>query len=385
MTDTTQPSRRSRKLAVLALVTAVGAGAGIGVFSLTTGGGTAAQPVASTEPAASASTTSASATSLTIGEIYRRSAPGVVELTVSGAGVGPFGDQQGQAQGSGFVLDEQGDIVTNSHVVNGADTITVTFSDGKQEPGTLVGQDASSDLAVVKVDVPAGELTPLALGSSANVQVGDGVVAIGSPFGYDETVTAGIVSALGRTVDAPNGYPITGAIQTDAAINHGNSGGPLLDQHGDVIGVNAQIASESGGNDGVGFAIPIDTVRQVATQLVSGQSVQHAYLGVSLATVDATVSQALDLPQGAQVASVQDSSPAAAAGLQAGTTTRDVNGSSYTTDGDVITALDGNPIGSADDLVSALAAKRPGERVELTVSRGGRTRTVQVTLGTRPA
>ena len=233
--------------------------------------------------------------------------------------------------------------------------------------------------------MPAAELTPLPLGGSADVAVGDGVVAIGSPFGLEGTVTSGIISALGRTIDAPNGFTISGAIQTDAAINHGNSGGPLLDSGGNVIGVNAQIASNSGGNEGVGFAIPVDTVQQVASQLVSGKTVDHAYLGVSLATVDAGAAQALGLPQGAQVASVQEGSPAAAAGLEAGTNTQDVNGQSYTTDGDVITALYGEPIASADALVGALAGKKPGDRVMLTVSRGGSTRSVEVTLGTRPS
>jgi S1-C subfamily serine protease len=283
------------------------------------------------------------------------------------------------------VLDDEGHIVTNAHVVDGAGSIVVTFSNGRQVEATLLGVDASTDVAILEVDVPADELTPLPLGDSSAVEVGDGVVAIGSPFGYEGSVTSGIVSALDRSVDAPNGYPITGAIQTDAAINPGNSGGPLLDSAGNVIGVNAQIASNSGGNDGVGFAIPIDTVRQVAAKLAAGESVEHAYLGVSLVTVDDSSAQALGLPRGAQIASVERGSPADDAGLQAGTQEQTVNGQPYTTDGDVVTALDGEPIGSAADLVAELAAKQPGDQVTLTVSRGGETLSVDVTLGTRPS
>ncbi len=227
-------------------------------------------------------------------------------------------------------------------------------------PATLVGADPSSDLAVIAVDVSADRLEPLSLGSSAGLEVGDGVIAIGSPFGLEGTVTTGIVSALGRTIDAPNGYSITGGIQTDAAINPGNSGGPLLDASGNVIGVNVQIASESGGNDGVGFAIPVDTVRQVASQLAAGKTIERAYLGVSLTNASG----------GARIAAVQSGSPASAAGLRAG---------------DVVTALGDLPIASAADLSSAVAARKPGEHVTLTISRDGSNETVDVTLGTRPS
>ena len=173
-------------------------------------------------------------------------------------------------------------MITNAHVVEGAQSVEITFSNGKTYDATIVGTDASTDLAVLKVDAPASLLVPLTLGDSSEVGVGDTVVAIGSPFGLENSVTAGIVSALGRSMEAPNGFTINGAIQTDAAINHGNSGGPLLDLDGRVIGVNAQIASESGGNDGVGFAIPSNTVGSIAKQLIADGSVQHAYLGVSV-------------------------------------------------------------------------------------------------------
>jgi S1-C subfamily serine protease len=376
--------RRSRRLAVSVAALAGAAGVGAGVVALTQHGddGAGSQPAAisSSEPAALTD-----ASESTIGQIYDRVAAGVVELSVSGTSSTPFGDQQAQAEGSGFVIDEEGHIVTNAHVVDGAETITVTFSDGTEVPAELVGQDASTDLAVVKVDVPASRLGPLTLGSSADVRIGDPVVAIGSPFGLEGTVTSGIVSALDRTIDAPNGFTISGAIQTDAAINHGNSGGPLLDAAGKVIGVTAQIASESGGNDGVGFAIPSDTVRQVAEQLVAGKTVEHAYLGVSLATVDAAAAQALDLPRGVQIVSVQPGSPAAEAGLRAGSATTDVNGQAYSTDGDVVTAIDGTRVSSADELSAEIAGRHPGDRVSLSVYRDGATTSVEVTLGTRPS
>ena len=204
-----------------------------------------------------------------------------------GAPGAPGGGQGVSGEGSGFVIDTEGHIVTNAHVVDGASSITVRFSDGSQADASLVGSDTSSDLAVIDVNVDASKLHPLSLGASDGLRIGQGVVAIGSPFGLQGTVTTGIISALDRTIDAPNGYSIPGAIQTDAAINHGNSGGPLLNAQGEVIGVNAQIASDSGGNDGVGFAIPVDTVKNVAGQLVEGGNVSHAYLGVSVTTVDA--------------------------------------------------------------------------------------------------
>jgi S1-C subfamily serine protease len=261
----------------------------------------------------------------------------------------------------------------------------VTFANGEEAPATLVGVDESTDVAIIDVDLPSEELTPLGLGTSADVEIGDPVVAIGSPFGLAGTVTSGIVSALDRTVDSPNGYPIAGAIQTDAAINPGNSGGPLLDATGKVIGVNAQIASNSGGNDGVGFAIPIDTVRGVAERLVAGEAVEHAYLGVSLATVGPSAARALGVPEGVQLVSVQPGSPAAEAGLRAGTSTTDVAGETYASDGDVITALDGKPVRSADDLGAAIAQHEPGDSVTLTVYRDGSSTSADVTLGVRPA
>ncbi len=349
---------------------AVGVGAGAGGWAALSGSepGAAAQPSTST-PVASTSS------KLTIGEIYAAANPGVVEITATSSGSAPGSEaspfpfdqqpqerQRGQAQGSGFVYDADGHVITNYHVVANASSFEVRLSDGSTYEAELVGSDPSSDLAVLKVDAPADALKPLALGDSEDVAIGDGVVAIGSPYGLEETITSGIVSALDRTIESTNGYSIPGTIQTDAAINHGNSGGPLLNAEGDVVGVNSQIESESGGNTGVGFAIPSNTVRSVADQLIAGNAVEHAYLGVSL-------QDASDGP-GAAIGAVTEGSPAQKAGLQAG---------------DVVTSFDGEEIADASALTSAVSGKQPGDEVEVTVERGGDTKSVQVTLGTRPS
>jgi putative serine protease PepD len=304
----------------------------------------------------------ASATSsLSVSQVYDRASKGVVEITVTGTASSPFGGSQTQqAQGSGFVYDDQGHIVTNQHVVDGANSISVRFWNGASYKATVVGTDASTDIAVLKVDAPSSLLQPLTLGDSSAVEVGEGVVAIGSPFGLEETVTSGIVSAVHREMTAPNNFTITNSIQTDAAINHGNSGGPLLDLTGKVIGMNAQIESDSGDNAGVGFAIPSNTVESIVSQLVSSGNVEHAYLGVGVATASS----------GVRVTDVRSGTPADDAGLQAG---------------DVITALDGKTVTAGAELQSAVDAKRPGDTVSITYTRAGKSKTVQVKLATRPS
>src|SRR6185503_7453615 len=266
----------------------------------------------------------------------------------------------GTAQGTGFVIDSNGDIVTNHHVVEGATSIKVTFADGTTADAKLVGSDATTDLAVIHVDVSFSELHPLSFGDSSALQVGDAVVAIGDPYGLENTVTAGIVSALDRTITSPNNHPIGGAIQTDAAINSGNSGGPLLNLSGQVIGVNSQIESSSGGNIGIGFAVPSNTVKKVVAQLIADGKATHPYLGVKLGDSSD--------PAGAKVGEVASGAPADKAGLQ---------------NGDVITAVDGTAVTSSDQLIAVLAADSPGDQVQLTVSRGGSTQRVSVTLGSR--
>jgi putative serine protease PepD len=305
----------------------------------------------------------ASATSgLSVSDIYRNTYKGVVEITVTSKGQQtPFGDQQTQeALGSGFVYDDQGHIITNQHVVDGATSITVHFWNGKTYSGTLVGSDPSTDLAVIKVNAPASVLEPLTLANSDSVRVGDSVVAIGSPFGLENTVTSGIVSALHREMTSPNNFSIDDSIQTDAAINHGNSGGPLLNSSAQVIGVNAQIESDSGGNDGVGFAIPSNTVKTIVSELISTGKAEHAYLGVS---VETTASGAV------RVGEVRSGTPAESAGLQAG---------------DTILTVDGTKMSSADQLTSIIGSKAPGDSVTITYSRGGQTRSVEVKLASRP-
>jgi S1-C subfamily serine protease len=325
-------------------------------------------------------------------DVYRQAAAGVVEIATSGAaGQGPL-DQFGQGReqegvGSGFVLDTDGHIVTNYHVVEGAETLKVTFADGTERQATVVGTDPSTDLAVIEVDAPSSALKPLALGDSSSVEVGELVIAIGSPYGLEGTATAGIVSALDRQITAPNGYTISGAIQTDAAINQGSSGGPLLDARGKVIGVSAQIESESGGNVGLGFAIPSSTVRAVVSQLVSGDEVEHAYLGVEIATVPAEVAEALGAPAqtAVEITRVVSGSPAARAGLRAATETETVDGQSYPSGGDLVTAVDGERVESSAELQAAISAGEPGDEVKLTIYRDGSRQTVTVTLGSRPS
>ena len=309
------------------------------------------QPAVAATTPTTTSTTAATTASSSAAAIYRAVREGVVDIKVSGV-------RSSTAEGSGFVLDTKGDIVTNEHVVDGASKIVVTFADGSSATARLVKADASSDLAVLRVTVSAARLHPLTLADSSTVQPGDSVLAVGSPFGLEESLTAGIVSATGRSIDAPNHATIAGAIQTDAAINHGNSGGPLLDAAGQVIGVNAQIASQSGGSDGVGFAIASDTVKSVVSRLTAGQSVEHASLGVVVG----------DGSGGATVGSVTAGGAAAAAGLRAG---------------DVITAVDGTAVADADALAAAVAGHQPGETVRLTLRRGSDTSDVTATLGSR--
>jgi putative serine protease PepD len=334
--------------AALAAGALIGAGGGAATYAaLSSGNGkTVVRQVTvnDTQPA------STSSNSLSVQSIYRLANKGVVEITA------------GQGQGSGFVYDADGHIVTNAHVVAGASSLSVRFWNGKSYSARVVGTDASTDLAVLKVSAPASELFPLSLGDSSNLVVGDQVVAIGSPFGLEGTVTSGIVSALHRQMTSPNQFAIDDSIQTDAAINHGNSGGPLLDAQGKVVGVNSQIESNSDGNEGVAFAIPSNTVHSIATQLISSGKAEHAFLGVVLSDSSAQT--------GAAVNQVRAGTPAAQAGLRAG---------------DVITAAAGKSITSASQLRAAINAHRPGDTISVTYTRGGTSHTVQVKLASRPA
>jgi putative serine protease PepD len=306
---------------------------------------------------------SSSSSPLSVNQIYRDAYRGVVEITVTeGGGSNGFGGSGGtaEAQGSGWVYDNDGHIVTNEHVTDGATSIKVQFWNGKTYTAHLVGSDKTTDLAVIKVDAPSSQLFPLTVGDSTNLQVGDEVVAIGSPFGLEETVTSGIVSALHRTIDSQTKFTINNAIQTDAAINHGNSGGPLLNSEGQVVGVNSQIKSESGDNAGVGFSIPSSTVSKIARELISNGKAVHAYLGVQ---IDANAANA-------KLAGVVSGQAAAKAGLKAG---------------DVVTQVNDHQIATGDDLSSVIDSYKPGDSIKVTFTRDGSSRTVTVTLGTRPS
>jgi len=346
--------------AAVAAATLAGAGAGAGAVALSHGGSHGAATVAAPPAAQIASV--ASRSTLTVGQIAKQSAAAVVEVDATSTGThSPFPGGGGGAEsatGTGFVYDGDGHIVTNEHVIDGASTVSVKLTDGSTWKATVVGSDISSDLAVLKIAAPASKLTSLGLADSSAVAVGDGVVAIGNPFGLDGTVTSGIVSAVDREIEAPDSTPIEGAIQTDAAINHGNSGGPLLDLQGKVIGVTSQIQSESGGSDGVGFAIPSNTVRTVAAQLIATGKVQHALLGVSVTTAS----------NGVAIGRVEQGSAADSAGLKVG---------------DVITAVGGTTVTTAQHLRALIASHAPGDKLSLTVLANGKSTTVGVTLGSR--
>jgi len=376
------PRTRAAAIVAALLATAgIGAAAGAGTYAFFADKGTTVVrqvTVQGSQPA--------SETKLSIPSIYDLAYKGVVELTATGATPAPFGGQeQQQAQGSGWVYDSDGHIVTNQHVVANANSLSVHFWNGATYPATVVGTDRSTDLAVIKVDAPSSLLYPLKVGNSEALEVGDGVVAIGSPFGLEGTVTSGIVSALHREMKAPNNFTITDSIQTDAAINHGNSGGPLLNAEGKVIGVNAQIESDSGGNDGVGFAIPSNTVASIVPRLISNGKVVHAYLGVQIEPIPQGVAQQLKMAPGVEVTDVRAGTPADSAGLHAQSGSRTVEGESYPTGGDVITSFDGKQITTAQQLQDAVDAKQPGDTVTITYVRGGKRRTVNVTLASRPS
>jgi S1-C subfamily serine protease len=314
-------------------------------------------------------------------QIYKRDAPGVVQVTATDP------TQGSESLGSGFVIDKAGHIVTNFHVVRGATKVYVSFSGQDQLAGTVVGVDPSTDIAVLTIQAHASALTPLELGNSDAVRVGDTIYAIGNPFGYTRTLTSGIVSAVQRRITAPNTLPIDNAIQTDAAINHGNSGGPLLDAAGRVIGVTSQIYAENSqqGNIGIGFAVPVNTVRNIAAQIISTGKVLHAFLGVETAPITGQLARLYHLPSsGLIISSVVPGGPAARAGLRGGTTNVVVDGESYRLGGDVIVGVDGASVSAFEQLRDAIARKKPGDKVKLEVIRNGSKKSITATLGQAP-
>ena len=321
---------------------------------------------------------------MTVNEIYERAASGVVQITSVGANIGSAAAQQG----SGFVLDKAGHIVTNYHVVRDADRIRVSFSNRDTVEARLVGTDPSTDVAVLQVDTSASALTPLPLGDSDRVQVGDPVVAIGNPFGLDRTATSGIVSALQRLITSPNFFTIDHVIQTDAPINHGNSGGPLLNSRAQVIGVNTQIETGgvASGNVGIGFAVPSNTVKDVVAQIMRTGHVDHAYLGIAGREVSAEVAETYNLPveKGVLVESVRNGTGADNAGLRGGDTEVVVAGETFVLGGDIVVSVDGKQISSVEQLRDAIAGHKPGDKVKLVIYRGANKSGVTVTLGRQP-
>ncbi len=357
---------------LLPLLTAALAGAVIALV-VTTGGAT--RTVTVVQPGRGASVPSTLPTALTstsgktINQIFRQDGPGVVDIVVtSQTSTGGFfgGTQQTQGEGAGVVYDTKGDILTDEHVVDNATSVTVTFEDGYKVGAKVVGTDPSTDVAVIHVNAPASQLHPIPLADSSTAQVGDPVIAIGSPFSLPETVTSGIVSAVGRSITAPNGFTILGAIQTDAPINPGNSGGPLLDANGRVLGLADQIETNNttptgqGSSSGVGFAIASNMVAHIADKILAGQPIKHPYVGIELNG---------NSTGGAQVTVVEAGSPAESAGLQ---------------QGDLVTAINGKTISSTEQFIATVDTFTPGQTITLTVKRGGSTTQLKLTLGTRP-
>jgi S1-C subfamily serine protease len=359
-----------RPTRLLPIVAAALVGAAIAVIA-TSGGSTKSVTTTVVQPShpATLPTSLTTTQGKTINQIYREDGPGVVDITVTAnTNSGGFfgGSEQTQGEGAGVVYDKNGDILTDEHVVAGATSVNVTFENGYKVGAKVLGTDPSTDVAVIKVNAPASQLHPIPFADSSTAQVGDPVVAIGSPFSLPETVTSGIVSAVGRSITAPNNFTITGSIQTDAAINPGNSGGPLLDGNGRVLGLADQIETNNttptgqGSSSGVGFAIASNMVARIANTIIGGHPIKHAYVGVLLNGTSTG---------GAQISQVQQGSPASNAGLQ---------------QGDVVTAIDGKKISSTQQFIETVDTYSPGQSVTLTVKRGGNTQSVKLTLGTRP-
>jgi S1-C subfamily serine protease len=381
--------RLARTAAVALAAAAIGGGTVALVDVATEPGGRPADTTAVTTIPATTTAPGGGATAVDFSEVYARRRSGVVSITATaetGAGPGPGGEAT--AGGTGVVIDDEGHVLTNEHVVSGASSVRVELASGRTAAATVVGTDPSTDLALLEIDVPASELDPIPLGDSSTLAVGDPVLAIGDPFGYEGSASAGIVSGLGRTIEAPNGFSITGAIQTDAAVNHGNSGGALLNAAGQLVGIPAQIA-DSGvdANVGVAFAVPVDTAKAVVSQLAEDGRVEHAWLGVSTATVGADLARAAGLGavRGALVTGVVADGPADDAGLAAGGRAVQTDSGPVCAGGDVVTAVGDTPVRDASDLQEAVDARSPGDRVALRVTGAdGEARTVTVTLGERP-
>jgi S1-C subfamily serine protease len=325
-------------------------------------------------------------------QIYDRLAPGVVTVvSIFDGGIAILDGRGEGGQGSGFVVDGKGYVATNAHVVTSEDgerpeEVFVEFSDGNRVAAEIVGADPNADVALLKVDPDGLALTPLRLGDSSSITVGEPVAAIGSPFGERQSLSIGVVSAVDRNIDSLTDFQIGDAIQTDAAINPGNSGGPLLDARGRVLGINAQIKSQSGGGEGVGFAIPVDAVRRSLRELRGKGKVEYGYLGVKTLVLWPQLAERLDLDvqNGALIQEIEPDSPAERADLEPGDDEIEFQATSVLTGGDVIVAVNGRPLTRRSDLADEISAMSAGDAVELTVLRDGERRTMRVRLGERP-
>jgi S1-C subfamily serine protease len=402
--DAVPASAAKRAFAVPFVSALLGGAIVAGAIAAAGGMGSSTKTVTSVQAATPIAPSNASqvSTGLTPHEIYVRDAPGVafVTSTIVQKTESPFGlygggeaQRRGQASGSGILIDGNGTILTNYHVVENAVKVQVSFEEkGQNVEAKVVGKDPSNDIAVLRIPTDGLTLHPLTLGDSSKVQVGDPVLAIGNPFDLQRTLTTGVISALQRHLEAPNGFTIDNVLQTDAPINPGNSGGPLLDGAGRVIGINSQIETggSSGGNIGIGFAVPINTAKAEISNLEKGGTIKGAYLGLVSRTIDASLAP-LNLPvkNGALVLSVQKGSPAAKAGIRGGVAASS-EGGEVAVGGDIIKSIDGKQVSSSEDLAGDIGSRKPGETVSVGLLRanghgGWEAKTVQVTLGSRPS
>jgi S1-C subfamily serine protease len=395
----------NRTFAIPFIAALIGGAIVAGVIAAAGGLGSSTKSTVTTVQSAPLQPSNASQVSagLTPHEIYTRDAPGVVFVTstiVQQSEASPFNlfgegeaqQRQGKATGSGIVIDGNGTILTNYHVVENAVKVQVSLEKGQNVDAQVVGKDPSNDLAVLRIPTDGLTLHPLTLGDSSAVQVGDPVMAIGNPFDLERTLTTGVISALQREITAPNGFRIGHVLQTDAPINPGNSGGPLLNDKGEVIGLNSQIETGGSGDGsvGIGFAVPINTAKSELAQLEKGGTVRGAYLGLTSLTIDGSLS-GLNLPvnSGALVQSVQHGTPAEKAGIRGGNVSGNTENGTVELGGDIIVSFDGKTVTSSEELGNDVSAKKPGETVTVGVLRangkgGYEHKTVTVTLGTRP-
>ena len=374
-----QPRRRGRWLAAAIIPAVIGAGVALGVAALANPDSSSRTVTVTERPATATVTTGATATPAPSGNDGAES----VQQIVKDASPGVVLVEQPKGLGSGFLIDPQGHILTNAHVVDGATSVTVTYSDGTTQDAKVLAEDRTIDLAVLDAGTPPKSAKPLVLGQSRDLTVGDPVVAIGNPLGFERTATTGIVSALKRQICSPNRSAIANAIQTDAAINQGNSGGPLLDRQGRVIGINSQIVSQGGGFEGIGFAVPIDTVRPVAQGIIAGGKPQHAWIGIIGEPLTPKLANQLGVPgtTGVALRHVDDRGPSKKAGLR-GSSASD---QAPPKGGDIIIEIAGRKIGDFGDLSEEIGSRRVGETIDVTALRDGKRVAVKLTLQDRPA